>query len=60
MPNMLLPLALMLPTPAAPAEPASLCPAALTRIDESVSKTMAQGSPGMIVAVASQGRPLLL
>lgn len=55
----MLPLALVLPTPAV-AEPERLCPAAVTAIDVSVAKTMAQGSPGMMVAIARRGRPVLV
>ena len=42
--------------PAAPAEPAA-CEAAYRAIDRSAAATMAQGSPGMIVAVARPGAP---
>lgn len=43
---------------AAPVDQPQLCAAAIASIDASVAKTMAQGSPGMTVAGAYQGRPL--
>lgn len=45
-------------TPARDAE--SLCPEAIRMIDASAAKTLAQGSPGMVVAVAQHGQPRLI
>lgn len=42
----------------APSEGATLCPAAAAAIDASARKTLAQGSPGMVVQVAQDGRLL--
>lgn len=55
----ILALAIASPAPAAqPVEATTLCRSAAAAIDASVAKTLAQGSPGMIVEVARDGELL--
>jgi len=52
-------LALAAVQPAAAAQaPATLCPAAIQAIDAAAARTLADGSPGMAVAIARDGQPV--
>jgi D-alanyl-D-alanine carboxypeptidase len=54
-------LALASGLPARPTEqPQPLCEEAVDQIDASVARTLAQGSPGMVVGISRHGRPLFV
>jgi D-alanyl-D-alanine carboxypeptidase len=48
------------PSDGPPTQPPLLCEAAIDRIDASVARTLAQGSPGMVVGISRHGQPLFV